>query len=106
MKVTQQFHHQGYNAARGEGGEQPFELTLTSPAWQSEGSCAQTGPDDRLWFPEGKGKHMTRIVRKVCGACPVNDLCLEWALANDVEGMWAGTTTNERRTIRKQRGAE
>jgi WhiB family redox-sensing transcriptional regulator len=38
--------------------------------------------------------------------CPVKDECLEWALANDERGVWAGTSERERRYILHLRRVE
>ena len=40
--------------------------------------------------------------RRICGACTVNDECLEFALATNQEaGIWGGSTEEERRKLRK-----
>lgn len=41
--------------------------------------------------------------KRLCDSCPVNLLCHEWATANDEEGVWAGTTRDERRAVRATR---
>lgn len=48
-------------------------------------------------------KHnMTIASAKVlCNGCQFVDLCLEYALANDVVGVWGATTERERSNIRK-----
>lgn len=40
----------------------------------------------------------------ICRGCTVRRPCLEYALATDASGLWGGTTHNERRRIRRQRG--
>lgn len=48
--------------------------------------------------------------KAVCNAgdggapCPFRDPCLAYALANDVEGVWGGTTYAERRAMRAEHG--
>ena len=36
--------------------------------------------------------------------CPFRDPCLAYSLANDVEGVWGGTTYAERRAMRAEHG--
>lgn len=68
-------------------------------AWQADALCAQTDPE--AFFPEKGGS--TRDAKKVCGACPVKQQCLEYALANDERfGIWGGMSERERRRLRKK----
>jgi WhiB family redox-sensing transcriptional regulator len=42
--------------------------------------------------------------RKICGRCEVKDLCLEYALVEEIEhGVWGGASERERRRIKKRR---
>lgn len=41
---------------------------------------------------------------RVCNACPFTRECLEYALTNDVSGIWGGTTDAERRRLRRVHG--
>jgi WhiB family redox-sensing transcriptional regulator len=41
---------------------------------------------------------------RICAACPVSDECLEHALKHEDDGVWAGTTPNQRRGIRRELG--
>ena len=44
--------------------------------------------------------------RAICGGCPVRADCYSYAIGDpDLEGMWAGFTSKERREIRRQRVA-
>lgn len=65
-----------------------------------------TGLDPDLFFPDAPGQEQFRAreVAALCGSCPVRDACLEYALANNVVGVWAGTTTAERRDLRRRAG--
>jgi hypothetical protein len=45
-----------------------------------------------------------RIAIKLCKRCPELNKCLEWALVHEDQGIWAGTTPNDRKRIRKDRG--
>lgn len=50
------------------------------------------------------GEIVTPEVRAMCAACPLaaREWCLQWALANREEGVWAATNTEDRRAIRAQ----
>jgi WhiB family redox-sensing transcriptional regulator len=39
--------------------------------------------------------------QRVCGACDVRIECLEWALTNDEEGVWGGTTRQQREAMKR-----
>ncbi len=56
---------------------------MTGPAnWRDEAACRDADPD--LFFPTG----------------PAQARCLAWALDHGVtDGVWGGTTEDERRTI-------
>jgi WhiB family redox-sensing transcriptional regulator len=72
--------------------------------WRLLASCRSTDPD--LFFPVGTtGMALEQIddAKRVCALCPVNEPCLEYALAtNQDSGIWGGTSEEERRTLRRQ----
>ena len=37
-----------------------------------------------------------RIAKDLCSRCPDREPCLRWAIHNDEEGVWGGTTKQER----------
>jgi|GEM_PF-5105624 len=71
--------------------------------WRSSGPCL--GVDPEIFFP-GKGGS-ARAARKICAECNVQEQCLEAQLAlsnyDDGGGIWAGTTEQERRKMRRER---
>lgn len=72
-----------------------------SPRWQRWAACA--GMDVNGFYPEREGsKGAIAAARLVCGGCPVQRQCLAWALDHDELGVWAGTTENQRRTMKRQ----
>lgn len=75
-----------------------------SDRWRQLASCRSTNPD--LFFPVGTtGLAVDHIqaAKAVCGQCPVNAVCLEFALAtNQDSGVWGGTSEDERRSLRRQ----
>jgi WhiB family redox-sensing transcriptional regulator len=72
--------------------------------WRVESACKDTDPD--LFFPVGTtGPAIEQIeaAKAVCGICPVQSQCLEFALAtNQDSGVWGGTSEDERRRLRRQ----
>jgi WhiB family redox-sensing transcriptional regulator len=88
-------------------GEEPaladlFGITRP-PAWTADALCAQGHPD--AWHPERddpNGAANAAVARRVCHRCPVRTECLAHALLNDErEGIWGGTTPNQRKAIRR-----
>ena len=68
--------------------------------WRLRALCAETDPEE---FFQTKGGS-TKAAKAICRACEVSGPCLEFALATDQEfGVWAGTTRNQRRAIKRQR---
>ena len=73
--------------------------------WRGQASCRSADPD--LFFPVGTtGPAVSQIeaAKIVCRACPVQEPCLEFALAtNQDSGVWGAASEEERRMMRKQR---
>ncbi len=85
--------------------------SLTVPTtmdWQELGACRDTDP--ALFFPIGTtGTAVQQISRAVaiCGACPVQETCLQYALeSNQESGVWGGYAEDDRRRLRKRWLAE
>ena len=78
--------------------------TWNSEEWRDLGSCRTL--DTALFFPIGQtGEAEVKIARakKVCGACPVRQACLEFAITTNQEyGVWGGCSEDERRVIRRE----
>ncbi|MER7926027.1 WhiB family transcriptional regulator [Streptomyces sp. NPDC096057] len=72
--------------------------------WREKAACADVDPD--LFFPIGNGGltlFQISEAKAVCARCPVRERCLRWALdVGQVEGVWGGTTENERRAARRR----
>ncbi|MEU6998723.1 WhiB family transcriptional regulator [Nonomuraea sp. NPDC046570] len=70
--------------------------------WADRGACRNSDP--ALFFPltwDGRTAPHTAVARRVCLGCPVRLPCLEWAVeTGEPDGMWGGTTPDERRRIR------
>ncbi len=68
-------------------------------AWMADAACAELPP--AVFFP-GDDVGVT-VAQCVSVACPVRDLCLEYALANRIEhGVWGGASEAERRQMQGQ----
>ena len=71
--------------------------------WQRQGPCRDEDPE--LFFPIGEvgvaAAEQISEAKIVCGGCPVRAECLAWALALDEQGVWGGTTDDERRAIKR-----
>jgi hypothetical protein len=65
--------------------------------WQSEAAC-RSYPID--YFFHNEAEVVSDSVRELCTACPVREECLNLAIATDSTGIWAGTTTEQRRSMR------
>ena len=70
--------------------------------WMARGLCTNVPPS--TFFPsDGAG---VEAARKICATCPVQQLCLEHALAHRIDhGVWGGCSERERRRILKRRRA-
>src|SRR5258705_414896 len=53
-----------------------------------------------IFFP-APGKCIDEA-RAICGACPVREQCLDFALTNGCIGVWGGTTERERSRLRQR----
>lgn len=69
--------------------------------WRSRAACAGSGSN---FFPVGDSDgDVVATAREICRTCPVTDDCLEYALETDQRaGIWAGTTEEERRSLRRK----
>jgi WhiB family redox-sensing transcriptional regulator len=75
-----------------------------SAGWRAAGACVSADPD--LFFPvSGAGKAAAQAARacRICAACPVRRECLEFAMeGGEMEGIWGGTTPEERVRARRK----
>lgn len=75
--------------------------------WRAAGACVSRDPD--LFFPISPGGAAASQVAqalRICAGCPVRRQCLEFALrTNEAEGIWGGTTPEERAQARRHETA-
>jgi WhiB family transcriptional regulator, redox-sensing transcriptional regulator len=72
------------------------DLIPPRPGWMAQAACR--GRPEVSWFPL-KGD-TGAAAKAVCAGCPVRAECLAYALAEDLAGVWAGTSERERRAMR------
>jgi WhiB family redox-sensing transcriptional regulator len=54
------------------------------------------------FFPhKGSGQDII-TARRLCASCPFTTPCLVWAVRRAEQGVWAGTTEQERKAIRRE----
>lgn len=73
-------------------------MTVADFDWQDEATCSGKPAD--WWFE----KEWEALAKSICGRCPVQSECLNYALVNGFVGVWGATTPKERRRIRRERG--
>jgi WhiB family redox-sensing transcriptional regulator len=68
-------------------------------SWRHYAACQ--GKDPELFFPIGTSGPATRQLdeaKRICAGCPVQSLCLEWAVLARIDyGVWGGLREDERR---------
>jgi WhiB family redox-sensing transcriptional regulator len=80
----------------------PVATGARSLSWMSRGACRQADPE--LFFPiaavTGPAARQVEAAKAVCGRCVVRADCLSYSLEAMPEGIWGGTTLEERRAAR------
>jgi WhiB family redox-sensing transcriptional regulator len=78
---------------------------LGANRWMLQGACRQTDPE--LFFPVSVKESAERQIesaKAVCAPCAVRAHCLSYALEVKAEGIWGGTTQQERHGGRQPSG--
>lgn len=78
-------------------------MTLTiDMSWRQQSACR--GLDASVFYPSSDNEDDAAPAKAICAQCPVQGLCLEYALSvREKEGIWGGATEKERRRIIRQR---
>jgi WhiB family transcriptional regulator, redox-sensing transcriptional regulator len=72
-----------------------------STSWMASGACH--GVDPELFFPisvTGRAMPQINSAKAVCDGCEVRPNCLSYALLTMPDGIWGGTTREERIAMR------
>jgi WhiB family transcriptional regulator, redox-sensing transcriptional regulator len=77
---------------------QLFSHGARALSWMLHGACQRVDPE--LFFPIAGTARQVEAAKAVCAACAVRASCLSYALAAKPEGIWGGTTEEERRAAR------
>jgi WhiB family transcriptional regulator, redox-sensing transcriptional regulator len=74
--------------------------SVRDTAWMSRGACQTEDPE--LFFPiaaTGPARDQMSAAKAVCGRCSVQQVCLAYAVGTAQDGIWGGTTRDERRAL-------
>lgn len=83
-----------------------FSISGEQMRWMDRGRCNGT-TDWRAFFADERAKRrglpaeVPPQVASICGACEVRIECLNWALENEEEGVWGGTTLQQREAMKR-----
>jgi WhiB family transcriptional regulator, redox-sensing transcriptional regulator len=73
--------------------------------WRDLAACAGRGTVE--FFPVGhtrRSQRQERAAKAICGACPVREECLDFALVSlQNDGIWGGLNEDELRSLRRSR---
>lgn len=72
---------------------------VTMLAWAERARCVGTPID--LWYPK-EGELVPAEASALCDCCPVRGECLEYSLAHEAFGVWAGTSMRKREQLRRR----
>jgi WhiB family redox-sensing transcriptional regulator len=71
--------------------------------WTDDAACR--GADPEIFYPvgfAGPALQQEAAAKAICADCGVQSDCLTWALrAGEPDGVWGGTTPEERRLLRR-----
>jgi WhiB family transcriptional regulator, redox-sensing transcriptional regulator len=72
--------------------------------WRDDAACKNRDPD--LFFPvgtTGPAILQTELAKRICYSCPVEEICLAWALeTNQAHGVWGGMDETQRQAIQRR----
>ena len=70
------------------------------PTWRDDAVCR--GFDISVFFPDESDTAAITHAKQICGTCPVQQDCLSYAVEhNQTDGIWGGSTRQERRRLRR-----
>lgn len=80
----------------------PTAQSIRLVPFRDQANCRDLGVDS--FFPDGG--RVPDHLRQLCGTCPVQTECLEWALRWNEEGIWGGKSKPQRARIRRRRNRD
>lgn len=63
-------------------------------SWREQAACKDLDPS--LFFPSENSTRQTKAAKAICRGCFCRVQCLEYAIETDSEGIWGGSTYDER----------
>ncbi len=86
---------------------------MTEKDWRKKAACRGLVAPDYNWFP-ARGRYVTartgsqassstQRLLSICNECPVKLDCRDFAIKFNEPGIWGGTSSRQRRAIKKQR---
>jgi hypothetical protein len=97
------------------GSRGPHLAVPSVPIEFKDAACAFSPQIEKnKWFPKGEPQDYQVSAENTrdhlwvnyCSDCPILERCLDWALAYEQYGIWAGTTPHERYLARQQGNEE
>jgi WhiB family transcriptional regulator, redox-sensing transcriptional regulator len=80
----------------------PSGAISRSSDWMSRGACQREDPE--LFFPiaaKGAALQEVSVAKAICLGCSVRAACLAYGLETGQDGIWGGTTWDERYAMRR-----
>ena len=76
--------------------KEALSFSLELPAFFDEAICL--GAEPSIF----DGDSLTDVLeaKKICSACPIQAMCLDWATQTQDAGVWGGSTPDERKKLR------
>jgi WhiB family redox-sensing transcriptional regulator len=80
---------------------------MSDQEWRTHAACkGLTGPNYEWFPPRGRRSNVensTQRLLDICHKCPVELECRDFAIKFGEPGIWGGTSSRQRRAIKKQR---
>jgi hypothetical protein len=89
---------------RAEHGNSGKKTTgIKAPSFDGSQPCAQIDPE--LFFPETSAValRIKKVVKEICSHCDFKVECLEYAMDNNLLGVWGGLLEVERKRLKRYR---
>jgi len=83
-------------------------------SWRNKAACKGLTEDKGYdWFP-ARGRYVTtrhgsqvspktKTLLDICNECPVKIECRDYAITHNQPGIWGGTSSRQRRAMKKER---